>query len=155
MGRLYTVEFNNVAISAAQDLFSILATSNMAFAVHAIELGQKTLTAWEAREVTIQRFPATVTQGSGGSSYTPAKLGPNDAAATLTAHVNDTTLATTSGSAAILFARAWELLNGFFWMPPPESRPIVAPGQALIVRLGTAPSASMTGSGYCVVEELY
>lgn len=154
MGRLYTVQFTNVAISATQDLFQISATANMAFAVHFIELGQKTLTTWEAKDVTIKRLPATVTV-TGGTAATPQKLNNGDSAATVTATTNNTTATTTSGTASTLFARDWEFLNGFFWMPNPEARPIIAPSQALVVNLGTAPSGSMTASGEIVIEELF
>src|ERR1044071_994781 len=110
--RLYTVQFNNVSISAAQDLFGLLATANMAFKVHWIELGQKTLTSWEAKEVQLIRNPATVTVGSGGTAPTPQKVNNGDAAATVTARVNDTTSQTTSGTASTLWSREWEFLNG-------------------------------------------
>lgn len=155
MGRLYTVQFTNVAITAAQDLINITATANMALAVHSIELGQKTLTAWEAKEVTFKRFPATVTAGSGGTAPTPQKINNGDPAATFTARVNDTTNMTTNATAVTIWARTWEFLNGFFWMPAPEERPILAPSQGMALALGTAPSASMTCSGYMLVEELF
>lgn len=155
MSRLYSISFNNVAITVAQDLINVTATASMAFAIHSIELGQKTLTAWEAKEIRLRRMPATVTAGSGGSTPTPQKLNNGDAAATVTSHANDTTGMTTSGTASDIFARDWEFLNGFFWMPAPEQRPIIAPSQGVSLVLGTAPSASMTCSGTMIVEELF
>jgi hypothetical protein len=153
--RLYTVSFSNVAVVAAQDLFGLLAGASMAFKVHWIELGQKTLTSWEAKEVQLIRNPATATVGSGGSAPTVQRVNPGDAAATFTARANDTTAQTTSGTAQTLWSREWEFLNGFFWMPAPEERPVFAPGQGLRVALGTAPSASMTASGSIMIEELF
>lgn len=153
--RLYTVAIDAVAVSATQDLFGLLATSGMAFKVHCIELGQKTLTAWEAKEVKLVRNPATATVGSGGSAATPRPLNPGDSAATVTARINDTTPQTTSGTQAILFSRDWELLNGFFWMPAPEQRPVIKPSEGCALKFTTAPSASMTVSGYMLIEELF
>jgi hypothetical protein len=153
--RLYSVSFSAVAVSAAQDLINVTATSGMALKVHYIELGQKTLTAWEAKEIVCRRMPATVTAGSGGSSPTPRPFNPSDAAATFTAHANDTTAMTTSGTAETILARDWEFLNGFFWMPAPEQRPIIKPSQGFAINLPTAPSASMTASGTVWVEELF
>lgn len=153
--RMYSVAIDAVAVSAAQDLFGLLATSGMAFKLHCIELGQKTLTSWEAKEIKLVRNPATATVGSGGSAATPRPLNNGDAAATFTARINDTTPQTTGGTQQILFSRNWEFLNGFFWMPAPEDRPIIAPSQGLALKLPTAPSASMTVSGYMLVEELY
>ena len=43
---------------------------------------------------------------------------------------------------------------GFDWFPTPEMRPILLPGEALIVNLPAAPSDAMSMSGTVVVEEL-
>ena len=154
--RLYTVNFNNVSISASQDLFGILTTANMAIKLHWLELGQKTLTSWEAKEVQIIRNTGTVSAGSGGNAFTPSKVNPGDAAATATARINDTTSQSqTGGASTVLFSREWELLNGFFWMPAPEQRPIFGPSSGLQIKLGTGPSAAMTASGTAMFEELY
>lgn len=153
--RLYSVSFSAVAITAAQDLFGLLATANMAFKVHYVELGQKTLTAWEAKEITLRRNPATATVGSGGAAATPRPFNPGDSAATVTARTNDTTPQTTSGTQANIIARDWEFLNGFFWMPAPEQRPIIKPSEGFAINLGTAPSGSMTASGTVWFEELF
>jgi hypothetical protein len=155
MGRLYTVSFTDVAITAAQDLFGILATANMAFKVHGVELGQKSLTTWEAKSLKWVRNPATATVGSGGSAATPRPIVPGDVAATVTARVNDTTNQTTSGTQALIWSRDWEFLNGVFWLPAPEQRPVIAPGQGFALQLVTAPSASMTASGSVMIEELF
>lgn len=153
--RLYTVQFNNVAVAAAQDLFGLLATANMSFKVHWIELGQKSLTSWESKEVQLIRNPVTATVGSGGAAATPQKINSGDSAATVTARTNDTSGQTTSGTPSVLWSREWEFLNGFFWMPAPEQRPIIAPSQGLTLHLGTAPSGSMTASGSMMIEELF
>jgi hypothetical protein len=153
--RLYAVTFNAVAVVAAQDLFALTATASMAFKVHYIELGQKTLTSWEAKEIQLRYMPAVVTTGSGGAAATPRPLNPSDVAATVTARTNDTALTTSSGTAYDMLDRDWEFLNGFIWMPAPEQRPIVKPGAAIVLRLPTAPSASMSSSGTIVFEELF
>lgn len=153
--RLYSVNFSAVSISAAQDIFSLLAGANMAFKVHYIELGQKTLTAWEAKEVNLSFLPSVVTQGSLGAVATPRPTNPDDAAATVVAHTNDTTVATSTGTTYNMLSRDWEFLNGFFWMPAPEQRPIVKPGAAMVLRLPTPPSAPMISSGTILFEELF
>ncbi|MBK9496705.1 MAG: hypothetical protein IPO08_19825 [Xanthomonadales bacterium] len=155
MGRLYTISITDVAVTAAQDLINITATSGMAFKLWRVELGQKTLTTWEAKGITINRFPATVTAGSGGSAATPRPMNAGDAAATITARINDTTSMTTSGTAVTLLGRDWEFLNGFIWVPMPDERPVFGPSTGCNIKLVTAPSASMTVSGFAVVEELF
>ena len=127
----------------------------MAFKIHRIELGQRSLTAWEAKPVKLIRLPATVTAGSGGTAVTPAKMNNGDPAATLTARANDTTAATTSGSAAIILARDFEFLNGFLVVFTPDERPVIAPSQAVSLNLPTAPSAATLISGTVIVEELF
>lgn len=153
--RLYSVAFKDVSISAAQDLINLTATAGMAFKVHAIELGQRTLATWEAKNVRMTRNPATVTTGSGGAAATPRALNPSDVAATVTARTNDTTGQTTSGTATDILAREWEFLNGFFWLPAPEQRPIIRPSEGLVLRIDTAPSVAMLASGYILFEELF
>jgi hypothetical protein len=154
-GRMYSISFADVSVSAAQDLINVTATANMAFRIHRIELGQRTLTAWESKPVKLVRLPATVTAGSGGSVVTPARLNNGDAAATVTAHANDTTPATTSGAAATLMARDWEFLNGLLVVFTPDERPVIAPGQAVQLNLPTAPSAATLMSGTMLIEELF
>lgn len=153
--RLYAVTMNAVAVSATQDLFNLTATANMAFKVHSIFLGQKTLTTAEMKQIKCQRMPATVTAGSGGSVATPRPLNNGDSAAVVTARINDTTGMTTSGTAVDLYDDVWHFLNGLFWMPAPEQRPIIAPSQGFTVNLPTAPSGAMTVSGTVVIEELF
>lgn len=155
MGRLYSVNITDVAVSAAQDLINITATANMSFKLWRVELGQRTLTSWEAKTLKIIRHPATVTAGTGGTAATPQKVNNGDAAATVTARINDTTAMTTSGTASVLLQREWEFLNGFIWVPLPDERPVIAPSQGLAINLPTAPSASMTVSGFAIIEELF
>lgn len=154
-GRFYTISVADVAVTAAQDIINITATANMAFKLWRVELGQKTLTTWEAKGIIIKRFPATVTAGTGGSAATPRPMNNGDSAAVVTARINDTTPMTTNSTAVTLMARDWEFLNGFIWVPMPDERPVIAPSQGLNINLVTAPSASMTVSGFAVIEELF
>lgn len=152
--RVYTVPIDAVAVTATQDFFYLLASSTVPFMLLELELNQKTLTAWEAKDVTFRRLPATVTAGSGGASVTPVPRLPNDAAATTTARRNDTTVATTSGSNTIMEGRDFIFLNGLYWSAQSlDLAPRFAPSTAWVCRLGTAPSGSMTVSGTVVFAE--
>lgn len=154
-GRMYSINFAEVSVAAAQDLINVTAGAGMAFKIHRIELGQRSLAAWEAKAVKLVRLPATVTPGSGGSGVTPAKMNAGDAAATITARANDTTPASTSGTATTLLSRDWEFLNGLLVVFTPDERPVIAPGQAVALNLPVAPSGAMLASGTLVVEELF
>ena len=154
-GRMYSINFADVSVSAAQDLINITATAGMAFKIHRIELGQRTLTAWESKPVKLVRFPSVVTAGSGGTAVTPAKLNFGDGVATATARANDTTAMTTSGASTLLLARDWEFLNGFLVVFTPDERPVIAVSQGVALNLPTAPSGATLASGTILIEELF
>lgn len=154
-GRFYTVAIADVAVSAAQDLINITSTANMAWRLWRIELGQRTLTSWEAKPIKVIRFPATVTAGSGGTVATPRPMNAGDAAATVTSRINDTTGMTTNATAVTLLTREWEFLNGFIWVPMPDERPVFGPSTGCAINLPTAPSGSMNVSGFAMIEELF
>ena len=154
-GRMYSISFTDVSVSAAQDLINITATSGMAFKIHRIEGAQRTLTAWEAKPVKLVRFPATVTAGSGGSAVTPARLNNGDAAATVTARSNDTTAMTTNSTATLLLSEDFVFLNGFLVVFTPDERPVIAPSQGVALNLPVAPSGATSMSFTIIIEELF
>ena len=100
MGRRYTVSFSGVTISAAQDLVALKGSSGKVCKVRRVWLAMNdtTLQTAQGLKLNIKYGSATVTLGSGGTAPTPRPLDPGDAAASFTAHVNDTTPATTSGA---------------------------------------------------------
>lgn len=154
-GRIYTVSFTAVSISAAQDLFNIIAGSSKVIAIHAIELGQVTQTTIGNLRLRVRYLPATVTNGTGGSSVTPRPINVGDNAATFTARANDTSQATSSTTIVDLWSDQWNLLNGFLWVPPAVNRPFVgAPSGAIVVSLDSSPGSAITASGTITVEEL-
>jgi hypothetical protein len=155
MARVYTVQFNNVSISAAQDLFGIYCGANMAVKLWEFQLSADASTSAAELRLLIKRLPVTVTSGSGGTAPTPGAILSSDAAATFTARANDTTRATTSGTAVNLFAASINVLNGWQFLPPPEYRPSFKPSEACIIGMEVAPGAATVFDGYCVVEELF
>jgi hypothetical protein len=143
-----------VAVSATQDLFTIQAAAGVPLEIHAVNLSQKTLTAWEAKDVTFKYVPATVTL-TGGTAVTPTAMLPGDAAAGATCKVNSTTVATSGGTIRTILADDFNFLNGFYWSPAGDDDRIIIKGSdAWVMRLGTAPSGSMTCSGWVSFAEL-
>lgn len=145
--RVYTVKFANVSVSAVQDLIAAYCGASMAVELHGIVIGQITGTTVQELQISVKRLPATVTTGSGGSAPTPQKISRGDAAATFTSRVNDTTPATTGGTAATLHSDVFNVVNGyqFFW--PKDDRPDAGLSEALVVSLDSAPSGPITVSG--------
>ncbi len=150
---MFSVAISDVAVTLVQDVFHLKAGSTRPIIIHGLELEQKGLTAAEALAVKLKRHTATVTQGSGGSTPTPAVLAGGSASSGVTAHANDTTRAS-AGTITTLFGKTFQLLNGLIWLPTPEIRPIIDPATGFIVELATAPSASMNLSGWIVYEEV-
>jgi hypothetical protein len=153
-GRIYSITKAATAVTAVQDLCSILATLGMAFRVHEVVISQTGQTTVGNLNFSLKRLPATVTVGSGGTAVTPQKMNNGDASATVTARCNDTTQATTSGTVSVLRAEAWNPINGYQYMPYPDDQPIIAPSQGFVVSLDSAPASSISLSITVVVEEI-
>lgn len=159
-GRVYTSVFSAVAVSAQQDLFYLKPAADKACHLHAVYLSNVggAADAGDAQEelwrIEIIYVPATVTVGSGGGAFTPSPLHINDAAAGATTRINDTTVATTSGSNVIRHADGMNVRIPYVYLPPPEHRIMVANAAALVVRLVSTPADAVTMNGTMVFSEL-
>lgn len=163
LGRAYAVEFHNVTLTNAggdQDLFYIKPAADKVCLIESIKLSNVGVAAdagdvqEELHRIEIIRLPATVTVGSGGNSMTPNPLSTNDAAAGFTARINDTTVATTSGTALYLDSDGWNVRVPYAWPFIPEHRLIVANAQAIVVRLASTLTDDIVCNGTCIVREL-
>jgi hypothetical protein len=152
--REYAITFKNVSVSAVQDLCAAYAGANMAIAVVYLTLGQITNVNVELLQISVKRLPATVTAGAGGGAFTPVPDRKTDAAATFTARINDTTPATTGGTALFPHEDVFNEVNGYQWIFPGGSLE-AAPGEALIFSLDSAPSGARTMSGTMKIRELF
>ena len=150
--RVYTIGFNNVTLSAVQDLFGLYTGTGMAIEIHFIKLGQVTQTTIGGLRLRMRHLLATVTSGSGGSVLTPAPALPNDVAATTVARANDTTQA--SSSTVKDLPDTWDLPFGFIWMPPEADRIVIKPSEAFIVSLDGTPG-SLVANGHMAFAELF
>lgn len=153
-GRIYTVGFQNVTLSAVQDMISITVGTSKIIAILSVNIGQVTATSVANQRIRLRYLPVTVTAGSGGSVVTPRPIVSGDAAATVTARQNDTTQATTNGTAVDLWDDSWNVVNGFLWTAPVPSRPpVIGISGAFVVSLDTAPSSLVTNMSV-MFEEL-
>jgi hypothetical protein len=156
MGRFYTASFSAVSVSAAVDVFEVLAASGKPFVLHEVVIAQSSDygdAAAEGLSVLIKRATGSYTSGSGGSTATPAKHATNDAAAGPTAETNNTTQASAgSGTLTTLRAEAFNAQAGYQYLPPPEQRYVFLPAEACVVSI-TAPADALTLSGSLVFEE--
>lgn len=148
MGRMYSAVFEEVAVTAAQDLFEINAASDSVVVVHSLEISQSSDTDSEQLNLLIHRGS---TSGSGGSSVTARPMEAGDAAFGGTVEANNTTQ---SSEGNIIHSAAFNVLSGYVFVWTPETRPVVSPSGRLIIELQTVPADSLTMSGTVVFEEI-
>lgn len=157
MARVYSIIIDGVNVSAQQDLMNIAATANMAFTVIELDIESDNQSSVQQMAIVLKKMTATVTNGTGGSSFTPIPLLGSDAASTITARINDSsTRATTGGTTTKLESFSLNVLNGYnkVWGLP-EMRPVWRPSENLILGLETTPSTTFEMRAYLKVMELF
>ncbi len=158
MSAIYTVQFSAVAVTAAQDLFALLAATNSRIAICRIEVAQYSDAGDAASELLpIQLIRGATVAGSGGTAPTPVNVKAWGRTAVTTARVNDTTQAS-GGSPVIIQSGAWNVQAGFLYAPRydehVDERITVEAGQRFVVSSPGAPADSLTTSGTITFEEL-
>lgn len=154
MGRKYSVVFENVAVTAAQDFFEINAPSGKSVVLHSVYLSQHTELADAAEEqIRVAIITGHATSGSGGSAPTAQPLDTGDAAFGGTVEVNNTTIAST-GTASTKHTDTMNVRAGWVYRPTPEERISIGGGVRLVVRLGAAPADSVSMNGTAIFEEI-
>ncbi len=149
MGRIYSVSFDGIAVTAAQDLFQLEAVTVPAI-IHAIYLSQSTDVgdaAAEGLSIRLRRVTDALTNVTA-----EAQMDTGDAAALADLNVNDTT-ALVAG-AQVLHAENWNIAMPFVYLPPPELRIVCKVGDCITVNLATVPADSITMSGTMYFEEV-
>lgn len=163
MGRIYRVPFAAGTVTNAggnNDLWEIIPADDKPVRIRGIRLGQISEvgdTAEEGIDITIVHLAATVTSGSGGSSVTPVPCDPGISflAAGFTAEINNTTVATSSGTTTVMEAIPWNnrMTPLEVWYPDERFAPMARQAAALVVRMNTTIADDMTFSGCLFVEE--
>jgi hypothetical protein len=155
MGRIYTASFEDVAVTAGQDLFEVNVPSTMAMILHEVRITQSS----DAGDAESEQIRARLirhvggTSGSGGTSVTPSKQATGDPAATVTVEANNTTQRS-GGTETKLRAESDNIHNGYLHAPAPGKRYEFAPSERLIIELEGAPADSLTMDGYIEFEEI-
>jgi hypothetical protein len=161
-GNIYTAQFSAVAVTAGQDLFSLLAAATSRLRINRIEIGQYS-DAGDAQSelLPIQLIRGATVAGSGGTLPTPRLplfYGP---AATAVARANDTTPAS-GGTPEILYSQVFNVQAGYVYSPnyletgvhSRDPRILVPVSTRFVVNLPTAPADSLTMSGFIEWEEI-
>lgn len=160
MGRIYSVTYNGTITNAGgnTDLLSIQPADDKPVKLRGFSFAQTSEVGDAAEEglrITVKRFPATYTVGSGGSAVTPVPVDSADTAAGCTTRCNDTTVGTTSSTAVTLADLGWNIRNSpfDFWYPDERFCPKVKQGEGLGVVLETTVADDLTGSFTFWIEE--
>lgn len=156
MGRIYRVTFSNVVVAAAQDLLQVKGASGKILKIREWWYGatDTTLVTAQGLRSRSRYLPATVTDGSGGTTPTPAKTDPGDAAASFTALANNTTPATSSGTAIVLDESGDHIYNGYRKQWRAGAEPTIGPSESWVGELLSTMSGTVHLSGGVEVEEM-
>jgi hypothetical protein len=160
MARRYICTFEQVSVSVAQDLVQISGAAGVQGKIIRAWVGctDTTLPGSQMIAVRCRVLPTAVTNGTGGTAGTVSRTDPTDAAATVTALINNTTKATTSGTAVVEDEQGVHLYNGYQspldWQDPRSSAaPIIRSTSAFVLELLGAPAAALHLSGGVEIEE--
>lgn len=155
MGQVYTVGFENVAVTAAQDFFEITPADDRRCKILALFLSQSSDVGDAAEEMLrVRVIRGHTTSGSGGSAGVAEPLDARYAAAGFASEINNTTIAS-AGTVDNLHNEAFNIRAGLALILTPEMQWTVDQGQlTLVVRLMAAPADSLSMSGTIYVEEI-
>lgn len=158
MGRMYHGQVSAVAVTAAQDIFELLAPSDAVLVVHSWSVFQTSDTGDAAEELLrleTVRGVGSVTSGSGGTTVTTQPLSDGDPATGATLEANNTTrMVVGTGSLDTLEQYGWNVRIPMQTIYTPETRPVVSPGNRWTLALPSAPADSLTLSAMVTFEEI-
>lgn len=155
MSRVYAISFVDIAITAAQDLFEVVAGANNPVVPLSLQLGQL-LDAGDSEEEFLNlRFRSgQTTSGSGGGTPTVGQQ-VDDAAESFTVERNNTTQAS-SGTIETKMQDVWNIRQPYMRIFTEEEQKLfkLAGGERGTFELNDTPGDSITCSGTLIVKEL-
>lgn len=159
MARRYPVTFDEITITALQDIFEVYFGSNIFKAVKVLrqwfECSDTSLPTGTFLPLRSRILEATVTHGTGGGTPNYGQNDPGDTAHSFTAARNNTTKATTSGSSLITYEGGFYLYQGHEFMYDAPPIIIGGSGNSFVLELLAVPASfSVKFSGGLLVEEM-
>lgn len=165
---LFVAQFENVSVSATQDLFSLELYQAVPVRFHSLFLYNVGADVGDAAEemlrLQILWMGATFTGGTGGSTADPVAVemqsGNPGRNTFTTVEVNNTGLATTTGTTVPRGVGGWNIRMPFERIWTPETRPLFTydadnGGDAVaVVRLLSTPADAISMSGELTFEEI-
>lgn len=158
IGQMYSVTFEEVVVSASQDLFTLRSPVDGVLFLNSVSISQSSDPGDTESEMLNIVYHRPASQGSGGTTIDdgiPLQTGdltPGMIGHTFTAWINNTTQAT---KGTVLRSENFNVLAGYSWRPSlPERIVLKSNSVFLAISLETTPSDSLTLSGTIVLEEL-
>lgn len=153
-GRVYSVIFGGVTVSAQQDFFEVTPADDRPVEIIGLFLSQTSELSDAAEEqLRYSVIRGHTTSGSGGTAPTPQPLDNRDAAAGFTSEVNNTTVAS-AGTGVTLHEDAFNIRAGLaLWLPPEAAWRADQGNTTIVVRLLTTPADPITMNGTLYVRE--
>jgi hypothetical protein len=152
--RIYTVEYEGTAVTAAVDVFEITPADDKPVEVIGIFMGQSSDVADAAEEILRYRvIRGHTVGGSGGAAPTPRPVDRSGAAAGAAAETNNTTAANT-GTVNNMHSDTFNIRVGEkLWIPEGCWWEASQADTTILVRLMAAPTDSLTMSGTLYLRE--
>lgn len=156
MGRIYDISFENVTVSAAQDLCTALSAAAKSIKLHRARVGatNTSIPTAQMMQLRVRAASATLTVGSAGAAATARPFDPGDTAYGGTARTNDTVKATTSGAFTILEEIGVHIYQGYDYTWPQDARPVVNLAGGFVFELLSTVSGTCAFSGGIRIEEI-
>ena len=143
MGRMYSVQFSEVSVSAQQDLFQIEALVVPAI-IHAIYVSQSSDVGDASAAMVslrINRVTDAVTD-----DLAVVQLDKGDATQNADVAINETVELVTG--IEVIHSEVWNIALPFIWLPTPEMRIVVEVGNVVVVNMNTTDTLTMSGTLY-------
>ena len=156
LGQVYTASFTGVAVSAAQDLFEILAPADAIIIPLSAHFGQSSdYGDAQAEGLRIRWVRGEGATTGNGTTITPAPHMAGFAASGCTVKRNGTSIMTVGGgSLTRLRPEGFNAQVGYFYQPTPEERFAVSSNDRLTLELIDAPNDELTAEGFVTYMEI-
>ena len=155
MGRIYSIDLADTAVTTAVDILEITPADDKPVRILGGWIQQKNeASGYSTQKLRVEIARGQTTSGSGGSTPTPIPMNADDTAAGFTAETFNTTQAST-GTRVILGAKYISFAQGVeFYLPDNMQFRSDQGDGLLVIELTEPPTASITIGGTVWVEEL-
>ena len=153
MSRLYYVAFDNVSVSAAQDLWELTPGLGVPIVVLGGAVTVRDDETNQQLDFTVQRRVGSFSAGSSGTPITPVRGNTNDLMSHCAVKRNNTVRAS-GGTLELFVAEGVPSQGGFQFNPTLGMAPTINPGEIFLVGLENAPGAAIGLSGWIAFMEV-